>query len=152
MCTISCSQLISIFTIQGPLCCHSTVLIKCIFLTIDGLLFCFSCSISLNLFTVRLEVEPTGLILIIIEYWSKLVIAGCFIICDIHLQPANGHSTVILATKVIITCLEAIAICIIDALCAIFCYPTVKHLAFFIESILLAVYSLQSYIAVISIG
>ena len=142
--TVACSVIVlrCLVNIDRPLSGHCAVLIKLVLLTIDGLALLSIAIRSLYLLTIGLEVEPTALILVIIEYRGNIIISSCLIVCDIHLQPASGHSTIVLAAEVVIAFLEAVTICIINTLCVVLIYPTVQHLAFVIECILLAVYSL----------
>ena len=76
-----------VIRIQRPLSYHCTILIKCILLTVDGLILGSVSFVRFNHLTIGLEVEPTCLILIIVECSSGVlvVIVGCFIVCDIQL-------------------------------------------------------------------
>ena len=71
--------------IQRPLSYHSAVLIKCVLLTIDSLIFGSFAIVSLDHLTIGLEVEPTGLIFIIIECCCSIliIIIGCFVVCNV---------------------------------------------------------------------
>ena len=143
-----------LISIYRPLSYHCAVLVKCVLLTIDGLILGLISILRVNLLTIGLKVEPTALILIISKYWCNLFISiiGCFIICDIHLQPANSHCAIVFTAKVVDTFLEAITVCVVNALCIVFSYPAIQHTAFIVKCIFLAVYSLQGNLVIGSIG
>ena len=76
-----------IILIQRPLSYHCAVLVESVLLTIDSLILGSVAVLSEDLLTIGFEVEPTCLILIIVECSSGVlvVIVGCFIVCDIQL-------------------------------------------------------------------
>ena len=103
---------LKVILIQGPLCNHCAILVKCVLSAVDGLVFCAVSVFCIYLLTIGFEVEPAALILVIIKCSSGIfvIILGCFIVGDIQLNPANCHCTVILAAKVINAFLEAVPV------------------------------------------
>ena len=103
---------LKVILIQGPLCNHCAILVKCVLSAVDGLVFCAVSVFCIYFLAVGVEVEPAALILVIIKCSSSIfvIVLGCFIIGDIQLDPANCHCTVILAAEVINAFLEAVPV------------------------------------------